>query len=534
VTEPRYSTKTRAKRIEPEYFKRLHPFRRWKLILSITAPVVAAAWLVAYAARGDQRLYTSGPLSTGHVMFGTQCADCHGSGRATAAGGSPTSAFFVRVDARACLACHDAPVHHESQAFEPRCASCHVEHKGNVVLAALPDAQCSQCHADLTRMSRTPPTVDSRIRDFGSSHPEFAVAVKEQNVVRRVRLNRGGEVKDLKDLAQIKLNHQKHLKVGLKGLDELQALKGPRGILVKAGGRQLGCAFCHQPDASRASMQPISYIKHCGPGCHPLDVDARLPDAVAPHDTPEIVHAFLRTLFIEAFEQCQALGPPGPAGPGADKLKTQCRDLALVRAASEPAARGGRPPSESAAEAPPDRPRGGRLGRPVEGEQETTDRPRGGRLGRPVETEQETPSPRAPSASALEWASAQLQGAERVMFKQKCEFCHTVSSAPDRLPRVAATAIPARWLPHSVFDHGAHRPLTCTECHKATVSTETTDVLLPSIAVCRECHRQGGGARAGCVECHSYHDKAKERDPSGPFAIPQLIKGSRSAASPPR
>src|SRR5436190_95404 len=185
--EPRYSTKTRAKRIEPEYFKRLHPFRRWKLILSIIAPVVAAAWLVAYAARGDQRLYTSGPLSTGHVMFGTQCADCHGSGRATA------------------------------------------------------------------------PAFDSRIRDFGSSHPEFAVTVKEQNVVRRVRLNRGGEIKDLKDLAQIKLNHQKHLKVGLKGLDELQTLKGPRGILVKAGGRQLGCAFCHQPDASRASMQPISY-----------------------------------------------------------------------------------------------------------------------------------------------------------------------------------------------------------------------------------------------------------------------------------
>jgi len=120
------------------------------------------------------------------------------------------------------------------------------------------------------------------------------------------------------------------------------------------------------------------------------------------------------------------------------------------------------------------------------------------------------------------------------MFKQKCEFCHTLSSAPDRLPRVAPTAIPARWLPHSVFDHGAHRPLACTECHKATASTDTTDVLLPSITVCRECHRQGGGARAGCVECHIYHDKAKERDPSGPFAVPQLTKGSRSAGSPPR
>src|SRR5436190_1383365 len=249
--EPRYSTKTRAKRIEPEYFKRLHPFRRWRLILSITVPVVAAAWLVAYAARGDQRIYTSGPLSTGHAMFGTQCADCHGPGRAAAPGGTPTSAFFVRVSDRACLACHDAPVHHESQAFDPRCARCHVEHKGDVVLAALPDAQCSQCHADLTRMSRTPPTVAPRIRDFGSSHPEFAVAVKEQNVVRRVPLNRSAE---LKDLAQVKLNHQKHLKVGLKGLDELRTLKGPFRILERAGGLQLACAFCHQPEASRAAV----------------------------------------------------------------------------------------------------------------------------------------------------------------------------------------------------------------------------------------------------------------------------------------
>src|SRR5437667_171975 len=235
--EPRYSTKTRAKRIEPEYFKRLHPFRRWRLILSITVPVVAAAWLVAYAARGDQRIYTSGPLSTGHAMFGTQCADCHGPGRAAAPGGTPTSAFFVRVSDRACLACHDAPVHHESQAFDPRCARCHVEHKGDVVLAALPDAQCSQCHADLTRMSRTPPTVAPQIRDFGSSHPEFAVDVKEQNVVRRARLNRSAE---LKDLAQIKLNHQKHPKVGLKGLDELRTLRGPRGRRRRPTGRAGG------------------------------------------------------------------------------------------------------------------------------------------------------------------------------------------------------------------------------------------------------------------------------------------------------
>src|SRR5207247_9327640 len=101
--EPRYSTKTRAKRIEPEYFQRLHPFRRWRLILSITVTVVAAAWLVAYAARGDQRIYTSGHLSTGPATFGPQCAGYHVPGRAAARAGSATPAVFVRRSGRACL-----------------------------------------------------------------------------------------------------------------------------------------------------------------------------------------------------------------------------------------------------------------------------------------------------------------------------------------------------------------------------------------------------------------------------------------------
>ena len=66
------------------------------------------------------------------------------------------------------------------------------------------------------------------------------------------------------------------------------------------------------------------------------------------------------------------------------------------------------------------------------------------------------------------------------------------------------------------------------------MSKETTDVLLPSVAVCRECHRERGGARTGCVECHVYHDKTRERDPSGPFAVPQLVKGPPAAGGSPR
>ena len=83
---PRYSTKIRAKRIALQYFKRPHPFRRWKLILSIAAPVLAALWLlVVAAARGDQRLYNGGPVSTAHAMFESDCRLCHGPGPAPGA-----------------------------------------------------------------------------------------------------------------------------------------------------------------------------------------------------------------------------------------------------------------------------------------------------------------------------------------------------------------------------------------------------------------------------------------------------------------
>ena len=45
MDDQRYTTKVRAKRIELSYFKHAHPFRRWKLMLSIAAPVIAGGWL---------------------------------------------------------------------------------------------------------------------------------------------------------------------------------------------------------------------------------------------------------------------------------------------------------------------------------------------------------------------------------------------------------------------------------------------------------------------------------------------------------
>ena len=67
-----------------------------------------------------------------------------------------------------------------------------------------------------------------------------------------------------------------------------------------------------------------------------------------------------------------------------------------------------------------------------------------------------------------------------------------------------------------------------SSCHLKTVdSRETSDVLIPGIATCRQCHLDRGpaheAAEARCFECHEYHDWSKAKRTRGTYTIPQLI-----------
>ncbi len=430
-----YTAKTRAKRIVLDYFKRPHPFRRAKFLLSIAIPLIAAGVIAAYAITGDHRLYNSGPVSTAHAMFGARCENCHGVPPATGAGAKAGATFFRHVSNKACLTCHDGPVHRDRETTPPTCASCHFEHKGRARLADVSDRQCVQCHEALKTKDGRPPAFASNITDL-SRHPQFAVTAAGASAP--IRLDAKPRPTDT---AQVCLNHKKHA--------------------------DSACTDCHQPDARGAYMAPISYAKHCAE-CHKLVFDK--DDTVTPHDTPEIVHAFLRTRYAEL--------PESSRGKGLREIETVvffkneqgaacslCHNL-TVREKSEPAAR----------------------------------------------CADVNASPREAAASI-----DRLRSALR-------------DDRGEKLPVVAPTHIPARWLPHSRFNHRAHRELTCTECHKAADSTKTADVLLPAVATCRECHRDTGGARTTCVECHLYHDKTKERAVDNPLTIRQLAGGAGAPA----
>jgi hypothetical protein len=513
-----YSTKTRAKRIALDYFKRPHPFRRAKLLLSVGVPVAAAVVVAGFTVFGDFRLYNSGPVSTAHAMFGARCQDCHGETAVTAAGVTSNAAFFVPVSDRACSVCHDGPIHHDAQPFTPTCASCHFEHKGRSRLVDLRERQCTQCHGGLSTKEGRAPGFAKNIASFSSGHPEFAVASPDDASPTRVRLD---AVPGPTDSAQTCLNHQKHLKPGLVREDSPWYRKGMPGVLADSNGLRLSCTYCHRPAADGAYMEPINYGKHCA-DCHPLVFDNdRFPGATVPHDRPEIVHAFLRTKYTES------PGGERPAKPAAPATAEPARPRRTLR---------GLEPVEEV------RPSRRLVGR---GESDDTPQPRAPKGFKDVETllffknKESTdtcllchtltvPQASTPAVSCAETNGTPPSEAAAAIDRVRAAL---KGAGGEKLPAVVPPRIPSRWLPHSHFDHRTHRPLACAECHKAPDSVRTADVLLPSVKVCRQCHRDPEGARTACVECHRYHDPARERDTNGPLTIRRLVDG-RPASTP--
>jgi len=449
------TTKKLAQRIDLDYFKRPNPLRRWKLWLSVAAPAVALLWFAWYAVRSDRSVYSAGNLSSAHAVLTTQCSACHV---------SQLGFYDERPIDQKCLACHDGPMHHATQAFMPSCASCHTDHRGAIRLAATGDANCTQCHADLSTRGGSTSFVRN-INDFTSDHPEFAVL-------------RAGRA----DPGTIRLNHDRHLQPNLLG---------PDGSRV-----QMTCTDCHRAAAdaagpwpygdgksqrappakdaianesrtdeatlaaSRAYMAPATYARTCA-ACHTLQFDKRLADSV-PHDKPEVIHPFV-IAQLQAYIAKHPADLRVPRDPGRDLPEKPI-------------------PSDYRLLTPP------------------------------------------------QWVAERASEDEELLWRKTCKQCHTLNSEPgSALPRVAASNITARYMPHANFDHSQHGLVGCTSCHAAAmVSQQSSDVLLPGIATCRACHRAGPeAAESRCFECHTYHDPAQRKPMHSNFSLPELQAGTR-------
>jgi hypothetical protein len=122
--------------------------------------------------------------------------------------------------------------------------------------------------------------------------------------------------------------------------------------------------------------------------------------------------------------------------------------------------------------------------------------------------------------SAAGWVTLRLASAEKKFRLESCGRCHDLAGGPEFAATVVVPVqLSARWFSKALFDHGAHQAITCGGCHvKAARSELGTDLLIPGVAQCRQCHNGGStGARADCGLCHVYHDWSKEKRVDGKY-----------------
>jgi len=234
----------------------------------------------------------------------------------------------------------------------------------------------------------------------------------------------------------------------------------PNGVKSPTRGRvKLECANCHHPDASRRMFEPIAFEKDCQE-CHRLEIEPAVTGRQVPHGKPAdavaMIDEFYATLALRGVPDSfqKAFGVPGEG---------------LLR-----------------------------------------------RVGEPTVAERE---------SALRLASRKAhEVAVDLVEVRVCKTCHEVKrdAEPKGSPNTLAwTVTPVRtsnrWMPGAKFDHQAHSRTPCADCHDVSKSKKSSDMAMPTIESCRECHggskAQTGKVTSSCLLCHGFHDARHPWDP---------------------
>ncbi|HUG93851.1 MAG TPA: hypothetical protein VML55_23685 [Planctomycetaceae bacterium] len=505
-----------AQRSDIDFQRRPDPVLRRRRGLMALAGLVSFAPLVYAILSGDETIYWSRPCSASHRLIQNDCRHCHIERFQGLMMMTEGTQYVRSLETRTCRVCHTAreATDHSPQMVSSEitsCFHCHREHQGRETLARVDDGHCTVCHGDL-QSSDGPPSFMASIGSF-DEHPEFAVRRSAgDDAARPGEQHKALRLADLTvndgqwtwtDRAKLHFNHRLHL--AADGIAAPAADGGPPRTV------SLQCADCHQLAADGRYMQPIEYDRHCR-DCHPLHYgeelfrfDAKLDlGGPLPHEHPRIVRDAIRS-----------------------------RLMAWATAHPERIA-------------------------PADAE--------------PPRLPHKTPPPTLAARDKWEWVDRRLAEVEQVVFgkasdvrfpkfMQACTFCHVVEKDPSGAAdgsgvplewTIAKPGIPERWLPHSRFRHDRHnslelhgRRLDCAHCHYVTPpervlatirggaggdaagspdparrpgsvfeSTLTSDVLMPSIETCRDCHGGSGrrtisgAARNDCVECHGYHHDA--------------------------
>lgn len=363
---------------------------------------------------------------------------------------------------RNCSACH--------QEFFVRvqdiaCRQCHqpiLDHvaKQDLALAHLGTGQrCAQCHAEhdgeasllAIRQDGLCIACHGKSKDLFGSLPMQTVsgfAPGGAHPAFSVTLqNQREPLATAQEHSNLKFSHTQHL----------DATRVTRA----ADGGALGCRDCHNLERNGEHFMPITMERNCA-SCHPLTFDQGNPSRELPHGKPLEAMYVIEDYFARKYS-----GDPR---------------LPLARPAAAPLRR--LPDRDKAAEAPLDSCAG------------------------------------AGYLCASRRAAAEI---ENQFSGRGCVSCHTVTQDPnakdihDRF-QVLPVHLSYEYFSAARFNHRQHAiqknllgDEACGSCHNARSSTQSTDVMIPDVNKCLECHRdryERDKVTMQCVSCHAYHPGA--------------------------
>lgn len=401
--------------------------------------------------------WSTGPLAGAHRTpdIATECEACH-------------LKAFEQVPNRACHACHDNIRHHVSSDSEyqaaltdRQCQSCHKEHKEPGQIVRRDQGLCNDCHSDES-LVESESAGFGVVEDFADAHPDFRLTMLtlEDGATEDSRsepLWRVEKVRRDKEPLEEHSNLKFNHKVHLD----------PEGVKLLDGSRQvMDCADCHTEDAAGRLMKPFTMAGECK-SCHnlqfknsdsPEGADDPLAGREVPHGSVDLVLATL----VEYYSKRGLESTPAVKRPGTRERKPRRR-------------------KNSDATREPD--------------------------------------------EVLAWARQQADITAKILIEDSaCATCHEViTKSGEDGKQDSWEIVPVRvnhnWMPDASFTHRAHATFECKECHNAAESEESTQVLMPGIDTCRNCHGGAGSTTkldSRCVDCHLFHNPAMDLLYTGP------------------
>jgi predicted CXXCH cytochrome family protein len=440
-------------------------------------PALASPAVGAAAPMQPDIVWTSGPLSSAHAGLSNSCGACH------------QTAFEATPDT-ACTACHKPAVLPDHAAADRLNTGRPAPQGVQMAVASLQHGlgleagRCASCHKEhegpdgaLMVSGRfcadchdglSARLTNTTLKNVESwdKHPQFSPTVISRTTGPKPLFERVSLDEAPRERSGLIYPHDLHLSTTNSVANMVRQQKLP------AQDGALGCAYCHTADSDGVRFKPIEMEPHCS-ACHDLGF-ARDGGVVRtlPHGKPNQVAGIIRDFYV-----AQSLSPRADVG---------------------------------------------RL---------VADRKR------PGITE---PLGRFTLAEARIRADAAI---DQVFEKQGlCADCHETQSngAANAAMRwqVATVQLTNHYLPKGQFPHKQHDSYNgktgeaaCIACHTGvTRSKAATDVLLPKVAQCRDCHGSTNArtaVAATCDTCHGYHGPG-----SAPAALPAKTPVKLSWAGP--